>query len=70
MKDEHSLPTSEEVDRRLRIVAELRNLCLSLGRARASQAPPGIEEQASRSLNSPKIGNHIAGGVTRRRLGK
>ena len=27
-------PTSAEIDRRLRIVAELRNLCLSLGRAR------------------------------------
>lgn len=28
------LPTGEEIDRRLRIVSELRNLCLSLGKAR------------------------------------
>ena len=28
------LPTSEEVDRRLRVVAELREVCLSLGRSR------------------------------------
>ena len=34
-------PTSAEIDRRLRIVAELRNLCLSLGQARRmANAPP------------------------------
>jgi hypothetical protein len=39
MNEEHPLPTSEEIGRRLRIVAELRNLCLSLGRARRMEQP-------------------------------
>lgn len=34
MKTESTLPTSAEITQRLRTVAELRNLCLSLGRAR------------------------------------
>lgn len=37
MKPSPPLPTSDEVDRRLRIVSELRNLCLSLGRAGAAR---------------------------------
>ena len=40
-----SSPTSDEITRRLRIVAELRNLCLSLGRARPLPEPsPGPDE--------------------------
>ena len=39
MMQKLSLPTSEEVDRRLRIVAELRNLCLSLGKSRPMSVP-------------------------------
>lgn len=34
MKDKAPLPTSAEITRRLRTVTELRNLCLSLGRAK------------------------------------
>ena len=34
MKNKTALPTSAEITRRLRIVSELRNLCLSLGRAK------------------------------------
>ena len=33
-----ALPTREEIDRRLRIVSELRNLCLSLGRVKLAGA--------------------------------
>ena len=48
MKTKAALPTSEEVDHRLRIVTELRNLCLSLGRARAVEneghAKPPVAE--------------------------
>ena len=40
MNSKKALPTSAEVDRRLRTVAELRNLCLSLGRARKPPPPP------------------------------
>ena len=35
---ESTLPTSEEIDRRLNIVAQLRNLCLSLGQAKSVTA--------------------------------
>ena len=39
MNPEPPLPTSAEIDRRLRLVSELRNLCLSLGRARRLPDP-------------------------------
>jgi hypothetical protein len=39
MNENHRLPTSEQVDQRLRLVSELRNLCLSLGRARRVEPP-------------------------------
>ena len=39
MNEKPPLPTSAEIDRRLRIVSELRNLCLSLGRARRLPDP-------------------------------
>ena len=46
MKENHSLPTSEEIDRRLRIADELRNLCLSLGRAKPAERPLTGSESA------------------------
>ena len=39
-----ALPTSAEIDRRLKIVSELRNLCLSLGRARRTGASPVVRQ--------------------------
>ncbi len=45
-------PTSAEIDRRLRIVSELRNLCLSLGQARKlppPSPPPGPAGSADES---------------------
>ena len=39
MNPKAALPTGAEITRRLRIVAELRNLCLSLGRAKPAQDP-------------------------------
>ena len=41
MKDKAAPPTSAEITRRLRIVTELRNLCLSLGRAKRADANAG-----------------------------
>ena len=41
MKDKAVPPTSAEITRRLRIVTELRNLCLSLGRAKRAGAVAG-----------------------------
>ena len=54
------LPTSDEVTRRLRIVAELRNLCLSLGQARK------MEESSDPRSNaiSPEPTPGIASGVS------
>ena len=49
-------PTSEEIDRRLRIVAELRNLCLSLGQARkVADAPPGGGNAAAEAPVQPPL---------------
>ena len=47
-----SLHTGDEVDRRLRIVSELRNLCLSLGKA-------GREAELARS--TPRLPETPAG---------
>ena len=50
MKDKAALPTSAEITRRLRIVTELRNLCLSLGRAkRMAKDQVSLTEQAERA---------------------
>jgi hypothetical protein len=60
MKKEPPLPTSAEIDRRLRLVSELRNLCLSLGRARpmrdASLPPPEFcpEDPSIKGVSSLK----------------
>ena len=48
------LPTSAEITRRLRIVSELRNLCLSLGRARPVVTQP--PETPSDHLRSADVG--------------
>ena len=49
-------PTSADIDRRLRIVAELRNLCLSLGRARkVAAAPPDGGEAAEAPTRPPPV---------------
>lgn len=42
MKAKTDLPTSAELSRRLWIVTELRNLCLSLGRAKRACDIAGI----------------------------
>jgi hypothetical protein len=47
MNEEHPLPASEEIGRRLRIVAELRNLCLSLGRTRRMEQPKSPRSAAT-----------------------
>ncbi len=54
MSDQDNLPTSEEIDRRLRIVSEMRNLCLSLGQAGSALAareqitsPPQTDSDAN-----------------------
>lgn len=41
-RDRPDLPTSDEIDRRLRIVSQLRNLCLSLGKARPIESENSI----------------------------
>ncbi len=49
MKNEAvSPPSSAEITRRLRIVTELRNLCLSLGRAKRA-SPPIVSRQVEPS---------------------
>jgi hypothetical protein len=52
MNAKHPRPTSEEIDRRLRIVSELRNLCLSLGRARRIAPADQIERKASAATSA------------------
>ncbi len=55
-------PTSAQIDRRLRIVAELRNLCLSLGQARkVADAPPG-SGAAEAPVQPPLPRNPVVGG--------
>ena len=39
MKEKPALPTSAEITRRLQTVSELRNLCLSLGKAKRVGTP-------------------------------
>ena len=55
MKTTVALPTSSEITRRLRTVAELRNLCLSLGRARrvAERVPISGEQPVSWLVEPP-----------------
>ena len=50
MKAKVALPTSAEITRRLRIVSELRNLCLSLGRARRLGGDNTAGKQLTRSM--------------------
>ena len=50
MKEPHLLPTSDQVDPRLRVVAELRTLCLSLGRARPVANLPSPRFQAESEI--------------------
>ena len=56
MNLKQGLPTSAEVDRRLRMVSELRNLCLSLGKARRVVEGPlaGNEGEMSGNQRPPK----------------
>lgn len=57
-----TLPTSDEIDRRLRIVAQLRNLCLSLGRAE----PVGADQYNRRGADGQRtISTGHLGSATR-----
>ena len=55
MNPSSPLPTSDEIDRRLRIVSELRNLCLSLGRARRIEAPGPLASDGADAASAPFI---------------
>lgn len=45
MKNKDTFPTSAEITRRLRAVTELRNLCLSLGRAKRADTSAGVRQE-------------------------
>lgn len=53
MNPEPPLPTSVEIDRRLRIVSELRNLCLSLGRAGRLPENPVVALRGESGVKPP-----------------
>ncbi len=49
MKEKTTTPTSAEITQRLRIVSELRNLCLSLGRAKKANATARLLQEQNRT---------------------
>ncbi len=61
MNDQAAPPTATEIGRRLRTVTELRNLCLSLGRAGGARLAAVDETAQRRKLLPP----HRAAPVSR-----